>query len=149
MRVEEYLRRHGRPMHTPQMSCLPMQTQWSDSAIWPTGFCFKPDLKWCHWLYLWRSWAPYNTMESRSSESWGFAALCRSYIRKRRPPWQLFRFCRWNSPTHLKTKWASENCVQWPKEGPCIKIPILVPTKWTYWQPIWTSWWVCNKTLVF
>ena len=92
MRVEEYLRRHGRPMHTPQMSCLPMQTQWSDSAIWPTGFRYKPDLKWCHLLYLWRSWAPYNTMESRSPESWGFAALCRSYIRKRGPLDNCFGF---------------------------------------------------------
>ena len=49
----------------------------------------------------------------------------------------------------FKTKWASENCVQWPQEGPRVKIPTLAPTKWTYWEPIWTRWWVCNKKLVF
>ena len=42
MWAEEYLQPHGRPMHAPQTSCLPMQAQWCDSAIWPTGFCSKP-----------------------------------------------------------------------------------------------------------
>lgn len=103
MWTEKYLWRHRRPMYAFQKSCLPMPAQRYDSAIWPTSFCNKSNHKWYLGLHQWRLWTPYNPVESRSPESWGFTALRKCYIRTWSPPRQVLWFSRWDYQTYFKT----------------------------------------------
>lgn len=133
------LRWHRRAMYATEATGLPLSIQWYGAQICKASSGLKHDNKYCSRLCLWQAWHRLTQWNNQVMDPNHLQQYADVISAKGSPLDNCFGFVDGTVSTHKSPRTASEGCIQWTQESPCIKISICCSTEWVNRKPIWPN----------